>query len=75
MQIQNDGDAKDILNRVVCKLYQSLGVTFDDIMNEFMQYKETHGPYSPKEVGEIVEVVCCSTSCGISYGDKLCQSL
>lgn len=38
----------DALNSVVRKLCGPLEVTFNDIMNELIQYKEVHGPYSPK---------------------------
>jgi hypothetical protein len=40
MEIQNNGTAKCALNRVVQKLSGPLGVDFNKVMNELMQYEE-----------------------------------
>lgn len=52
-EIQNDGEAKRALNRVVRKLCGPLGVSFEQVMIEITEYEELRGPYSPLEAGDI----------------------
>jgi hypothetical protein len=49
LEIQENGDAKCALNRVVHKLCAILGVEFNDAMAELTEYEERRGPYSPVE--------------------------
>jgi hypothetical protein len=55
LEIQENGDAKRALNRVVCKLCAILRVGFNDAMAELTEYKERRGPYSPVEAPDIRE--------------------
>jgi hypothetical protein len=55
MEIQENGDAKRALNRVVHKLCAILGVQFNDSMAELTEYEERQGPYSPVEAPDIRE--------------------
>jgi hypothetical protein len=55
MEIQENGDAKRALNRVVHKLCAILGVRFNDAMVELTEYKERQGPYSLVEAPDIRE--------------------
>jgi hypothetical protein len=55
MEIQENGDAKRALNRVVHKLCAILGVRFNDAMAELTEYEERRGPYSPVEAQDIQE--------------------
>jgi hypothetical protein len=55
MEIQENGDAKCALNRVVHKLCVILGVRFNDAMAELTKYKECRGPYSHVEAPDIRE--------------------
>ena len=55
LEIQENGDAKCALNRVVRKLCAILGVGFNDAMVELTEYKERRGPYSPLEAPDIRE--------------------
>jgi hypothetical protein len=55
MEIQENGDAKRALNRVVHKLCAILGVQFNDAMAELTKYEERQGPYSPVEAPDIRE--------------------
>jgi hypothetical protein len=55
LEIQDNGDAKHALNRVVCKLCAILGVRFNDAMAELTEYKEHRGPYSLVEAPDIQE--------------------
>jgi hypothetical protein len=49
LEIQENGDAKRALNRVVHKLCDILGVRFNDAMVELTKYEERRDPYSPME--------------------------
>jgi hypothetical protein len=53
LEIQENGDAKRALNRVVRKLCTILGVGFNDAMAELTEYEERRGPYSPVEAPDI----------------------
>jgi hypothetical protein len=55
LEIQENGDAKRALNRVVCKLCAILGVRFNDTMAELIKYEEGRGPYSPMEAPDTRE--------------------
>jgi hypothetical protein len=55
LEIQDNGDAKGALNRVVRKLCAILGVRFNDAMAELTEYEERRGPYSPVEAPDIRE--------------------
>jgi hypothetical protein len=55
MEIQENGDAKRALNRMVHKLCTILGVRFNDAMAELTKYEERRGPYSPVEAPDIRE--------------------
>jgi hypothetical protein len=55
LEIQENGDAKRALNRVVRKLCAILGVRFNDAMAELTKYEESRGPYSPVEAPDIRE--------------------
>jgi hypothetical protein len=55
LEIQENGDAKRILNRVEHKLCTILGVRFNDAMAELTEYKERRGPYSLVEAPDIRE--------------------
>jgi hypothetical protein len=55
LEIQENGDAKCALNKVVRKLCPILGVQFNDAMAELTEYKERRGPYSPVEAPDIRE--------------------
>jgi hypothetical protein len=55
LEIQENGDAKRALNRVVRKLCAILGVGFNDAMAELTEYEEHRGPYSPVEAPDIRE--------------------
>jgi hypothetical protein len=55
MEIQNNGTAKRVLNRVVQKLSGPLGVDFNEVMNELIQYEEQQGPYGSLEAPNIHE--------------------
>jgi hypothetical protein len=55
LEIQENGNAKRALNRVVCKLCAILGVGFNDAMAELTEYEERRGPYSPMEAPDIRE--------------------
>jgi len=46
-ELQNNGDAKMALNRVVRKMCGPLGVRFDDVMAEMTLYEEEQGPWNP----------------------------
>ncbi len=56
VEIQQNGDFKRALNRVVRKLSPILGVNFNDVMVELTDYEERQGPYSPLETPDIREV-------------------
>jgi hypothetical protein len=49
LEIQENGDAKRALNRVVHKLCVVLGVRFNDAMAKLTEYGECQGSYSPVE--------------------------
>jgi hypothetical protein len=53
MEIQENGDAKHALNKVVHKLCAILGVRFNDTMVELTEYEEHQGPYSLVEALDI----------------------
>jgi hypothetical protein len=53
LEIQENGDAKHALNRVVRKLCVILGVGFNDAMVELTEYEERRGPYNPVEALDI----------------------
>ena len=55
LEIQENGDAKRTLNKVVRKLCAILEVGFNDIMVELTEYKECQGPYSPLGAPNIQE--------------------
>jgi hypothetical protein len=55
LEIQENGDAKCALNRMVCKLCAILGVGFNDAMAELIEYEERQGPYSPVKAPDIQE--------------------
>jgi hypothetical protein len=55
LELQENGDAKRALNRVVRKLCAILGVGFNDAMAELTEYEERRGPYSPVEAPDIRE--------------------
>jgi hypothetical protein len=55
LEIQENGDAKCALNRVVRKLCAILIVQFNDTMAELTEYEERRGPYSPVEAPDIQE--------------------
>jgi hypothetical protein len=55
LEIQENGDAKRALNRVVHKLCAILGIKFKDAMAELTEYEERQGPYSPVEALDIRE--------------------
>jgi hypothetical protein len=55
LEIQENGDAKCALNRVVRKLCAILEVRFNDAMAELTEYEEHRGPYSPVEAPDIRE--------------------
>ena len=49
LEIQENGDTKHALNRVVHKLCVILRVRFNDAIAELIEYEERQGPYSPVE--------------------------
>jgi hypothetical protein len=53
LEIQENGDTKHALNRVMYKLCTILGVGFNDAMAELTKYEERRGPYSPVEAPDI----------------------
>ena len=53
LEIEENGDAKCALNRVVHKLCVILGIGFNDAMVELIEYKERQGPYNPMEALDI----------------------
>jgi hypothetical protein len=55
LEIQENGDAKRALNRVVRKLCAIFEVGFNDAMAELTEYEERQGPYSPMEAPDIRE--------------------
>jgi hypothetical protein len=55
LEIQENGDEKRALNRVVRKLCGILRVGFNDAMAELTEYEERRGPYSPMEAPDIRE--------------------
>jgi hypothetical protein len=55
LEIQENGDAKRALNRVVYKLCAILGVRFNDAMAELTEYEERRGPYNLVEAPDIQE--------------------
>jgi hypothetical protein len=55
LEIQENGDAKCALNKVVRKLCAILGIGFNDAMVELTEYEERRGPYSPVEAPDIRE--------------------
>jgi hypothetical protein len=55
LEIQENGDAKRVLNRVVHKLCTVLGIQINDAMAELTKYKECQGPFSPVEAPDIQE--------------------
>jgi hypothetical protein len=55
LEIQENGDAKCALNRVVRKLCAILGVRFNDAMAELTEYERRRGSYSPVEAPDIRE--------------------
>jgi hypothetical protein len=55
LEIQENGDAKRALNRVVRKLCAILGVGFNDVMAELTEYEGRRGPYSLVEAPDIRE--------------------
>ena len=55
LEIQENGDAKHTLKRVVHKLCSILGIGFNDTMAELIEYKEYRGPYSLVEALDIQE--------------------
>ena len=54
-EIQQNGDFKRALNRVVRKLSPIVGVNFNDVMVELTEYEERVGPYNPLEAPDIRE--------------------
>ena len=53
LEIQENGDAKHALNKVVHKLCVILRVGFNDAMAELTEYEERQGPYSPLKALDI----------------------
>ena len=53
MELQQNGEAKRVLNRVFYRLSNPLGVGFNEVMAEMTEYEERLGPYSPKEAPDI----------------------
>ena len=53
MELQQNGEAKCALNRVFCRLSNSLGVGFNEVMAEMTEYEEPFGPYSPEKAPDI----------------------
>ena len=53
LEIQENGDVKCALNRVVHKLSAVLGVQFNDAMVELTEYEERQGPYKPLKASNI----------------------
>ena len=53
MELQQNGEAKCALNRVFCRLSNPLGVGFNEVMVEMIEYEERLGPYSPEEAPDI----------------------
>jgi hypothetical protein len=55
LEIQENSDAKRVLNRVVCKLCIVLGVRFNDAMAKLTEYQKRRGPYNVVEAPDIRE--------------------
>jgi hypothetical protein len=55
LEIQENGDAKCALNKVVRKLCVVLGVRFNEAMAELTKYEEHRSSYNPVEVPDIQE--------------------
>jgi hypothetical protein len=55
LKIQENGDAKRAMNKMVHKLCSVLGVWFNNTMAELTKYKERRGPYSLVEAPDIQE--------------------
>jgi hypothetical protein len=53
LEIQENGDVKRALNRVVHNLSAVLGVQFNDTMAELTEYEECRGPYKPLKTPNI----------------------
>ena len=53
LEIQENGDVKHALNRVVHKLCAILGVGFNDAMAQLIEYKKYQGLYSLVEALDI----------------------
>lgn len=56
VEVQENGDFKRALNRVVRKLSPVVGVNFNEVMMELTEYEERQGPYNPLEAPDIREV-------------------
>ena len=55
LEIQENGNAKCALNKVVHKLWAILRVGFNDAMVELTKYKNCQGPYSSVEAPNFQE--------------------
>ena len=44
--IQNSGEAKRALNRVIRKLSEPLGVVYEEVVRELVQFEERTGPFN-----------------------------
>ena len=53
MELQQNGEAKRVLNRVFCRLSNPLRVGFNEVMAEMTKYEECLGLYSPEEALDI----------------------
>ena len=53
MELQQNGEAKHALDRVFCRLSNPLGVRFNEVMAEMIEYEKHLRPYSLKEVPNI----------------------
>ena len=53
MELQQNGEAKRALNKVFRRLSNPLGVGFNKVMVENIEYEERLGPYSPEEALDI----------------------
>ena len=53
MELQQNGEVKHALNRVFRRLCNLLGVGFNKVMGEMIEYEKRLGPYSPEEAPDI----------------------
>ena len=52
-ELQHNGEAKRALNKVFCGWSDPLGVGFNEVMAEMIEYEEWLGSYSPEKAPNI----------------------